>query len=101
MEKQIEQLYKPLYLYIKKRITNSLDAEDLTQEVFLKLSKSDIQNVKSIKSWVYSIARNSIIDYYRKKKIITDDIENLSFTDIETDNNTIAELSSCIRPFSY
>ena len=97
MKKQIEQLYKPLYLYIRKRINNSLDAEDLIQEVFLKLSKSNIEKVDNVKNWVYSIAKNSIIDYYRKKKIITEDIENVVFPETES-NDAIIDLSNCIRP---
>ena len=99
MEKQIEKLYKPLYHYIKKRINNSLDAEDLTQEVFLKLSKSDIKKVDNIKNWVYTIAKNSVIDYYRKKKIISEDIDNIVFLEEETDDSSINELSNCIKPF--
>ena len=79
MQKQIEQLYNPLFLYIKKRVNDQLDAEDLTQEVFYKLSNSKNSEIKNIKSWMYTIAKNSIIDYYRKHKNIHEDIENLAF----------------------
>jgi RNA polymerase sigma-70 factor, ECF subfamily len=99
MEKQIEQLYKPLFLYIKKRITNQLDAEDLTQEVFYRLSKSNNENVKNIKSWVYAIAKNSIIDYYRKKKQVTNEIDNIEFQEELSEKDAINELSDCITPF--
>jgi len=46
-------------------------AEDLTGEIFLKalenFNKYDIKKGR-FSSWVYSIARNTIIDYYRTKK---------------------------------
>ena len=39
MTTTIQQLYNPLFQYIKGRINNAEDAEDLTQDVFYKLSK--------------------------------------------------------------
>ena len=99
MEKQIEQLYKPLFLYIKKRINNQIDAEDLTQEVFYKLSNSKNENIKNIKSWVYTIAKNSIIDHYRKKKQLTQEIGNIEFQEELSEKDAINELSNCIAPF--
>lgn len=99
MEKQIEQLYKPLFFFIKKRINSKQDAEDLTQDVFLKLSKSKSNNVKNIKSWVYTIAKNSIIDYYRKKKHYTEDIDSMEFQETLLETEAINELSNCVLPF--
>lgn len=63
----IEKIYR--FIYIKT--SNKSDAEDLTQQVFL----SAWQSIKSFRyeghpfsSWLYKIARNLVIDYYRKKK---------------------------------
>lgn len=99
MEKKIEQLYKSLYYYIKKRINNQLDAEDLTQEVFYKLYNSKSDKVENIKSWVYSIARNSIIDYYRKKKRYTEEVEDVFIQEEISKEDAVNELSNCIAPF--
>jgi RNA polymerase sigma-70 factor (ECF subfamily) len=99
MEKQIEKLYRPLFLYINKRINNTLDSEDLTQEVFYKLSRSKNDNVHNIKSWVYTIAKNAIIDYYRKKKHYTEDVDNIEYKEELTEKEAINELSNCITPF--
>lgn len=46
-------------------------AEDVTQEIFYKLWKSREsfdQNKSSVRTWIYVIARNHIIDHYRTKK---------------------------------
>ncbi len=75
-EKSLEVLFgqylKPIYSFIYRYIGSASDAEDITQEVFVKswraLKKFD-QN-KSFKTWIFSIAKNAAIDYLKKKKAI-------------------------------
>lgn len=93
MQTQIKELYQPLFLYVKKRINNPEDAEDLTQEVFYKLSKFDTEKVDNMKSWVYTIAKNTITDYYRQKKVHTEGVDDQLFENEYNDNNVVAELS--------
>ena len=64
----IDQLYRFIYF----KVGSKEEAEDLCSAVFLKawnyiLEKSLIEE-KSLKALLYKIARNSIIDYYRKNK---------------------------------
>lgn len=99
MQTQIEQLYNPLFSYVKKRINNKEDAEDLTQEVFYKLSKSKNDGVENIKSWVYTIAQNTIIDYYRKNRVHSEDVEHIAIFEEENDDQAVVELSGCIGSF--
>lgn len=99
MERQIKELYKPLFLYIKKRVNNQEDAEDLTQEVFYKLSKSTKKDIVNVQSWIYTIAKNTIIDYYRKKKRYTEDVEEIAFTKEEDKESAVEELSRCVLFF--
>ncbi len=99
MERQIEQLYRPLFLYVKKRINNQEDAEDITQEVFYKLSKSKTEAVDNLKSWVYTIAKNSITDYYRKKKVYTSELDEHQFSEDYKRDTTTKELSECVTSF--
>lgn len=57
--------------FVNKRVSNDTVAEDLTSEVFEKvlLSISDFkwQGI-TISAWIFKIARNHIIDYYRKNE---------------------------------
>lgn len=99
MEKDIERLYKPLYYFVKKRINNQLDAEDLTQEVFYKLYNSKSDKVENVKSWMYSIAKNSITDYYRKKKYHTEEVDDIHIQVELSEEEAVNELSNCITPF--
>lgn len=69
------QIYGYVYLRVSK---NRAVAEDLTQEIFIKAWQNrDKFNAKisSIKTWLYTIAHNRVIDHWRKAKIDTLDIE--------------------------
>ena len=65
--------------FIRKRVRNRQDAEDILQEAFLRIHIS-IKNLKDttrIKAWVYRIVRNTISDYYRRK-INRDETQSLN-----------------------
>jgi RNA polymerase sigma-70 factor (ECF subfamily) len=59
-----------LLAFINKRVKNREESEDILQEVFIKiLSKiGTLKNSSKLKSWVFQMTRNAIIDYIRKKK---------------------------------
>ena len=60
--------------FIRNRVSNEEDTEDILQDVFLKLiSNIDklIDNQK-VHAWIYRITRNAIIDYYRSNHKILD-----------------------------
>jgi len=91
----IERYLRRIYNFVAKYIGNAKEAEDLTQEIFLKawknLKKFDSQ--KSFKIWLFSITRNVCIDYFRRKKIVTfsaldNDDENENFSDKIIDEST-------------
>jgi RNA polymerase sigma factor (sigma-70 family) len=72
---QIEQLFRSdrnKYLgFIRQRVRNQEDAEDILQDVFtnvLAASKDVNKPIDNLASWVFTSVRNRIIDSYRKKK---------------------------------
>jgi len=74
-----ENYFTPIYRYIYFRVKNRDDAEDLTQTVFLKAYKSipDLQKITDRPlAYFFTIARNTVIDHWRKKKdiLIEEDI---------------------------
>lgn len=97
MKYSIEQIWEEFSLdlrsFISRRVSNSSDVDDILQDVFLKilsniyLLKDDIK----IRSWIYQITRNTIIDYYRKHKIKLVDIDEIPLEDKVT-ANTIDEM---------
>lgn len=64
----IDQLYRFIYF----KIGNREEAEDLCSAVFLKtwnyIVRDGLKDCKTLKALLYKIARNSIIDHYRKNK---------------------------------
>ena len=68
------EYYVPIYRYIYLRTKNPEQTEDLTQDVFLKIYKtigSIDPTVSSPIGYFYTIARNTLIDYWRKKSTAT------------------------------
>lgn len=99
MQSQVAQLYNPLLGYVRNRVRNQEDAEDLTQDVFFKLAKSNSNDIENLKSWVYTIAKNTITDYYRKKQLETNSIEEDVYFDTESSKDAGQELSNCVSAF--
>ena len=72
LELLIAKYLKIIYSFIYKNVGSQADAEDITQEVFLKIWKNikKFDQKKSFKPWIFQIAKNSSIDFLRKKKSI-------------------------------
>lgn len=63
-------LHEPLLAFIRRRVADKETAEDLLQEVFLRIhaSTTTLRDEKKLESWVYQIARHLIIDHYRRTR---------------------------------
>ena len=72
--KRITSAYKTehnrLLGYIRKRIPNSIEAEDILQDIFYQLTVgfNDIRRLESLTTWLYRVADNRITDLFRKKR---------------------------------
>lgn len=66
----VDQYQPEIYRMIFYRTRSKMDAEDLTQDVFLKAYKnlSGLKSPAAFRSWLYRIAINRLRDHYRKKK---------------------------------
>ena len=64
-----EQFYQSLLNFVRSKIRSKEDAEDIVQNVFIKISSNlyKLAEKEKLKSWIFTITRNSIIDYYRMK----------------------------------
>lgn len=59
-----------LLSFIKSKVPAAEEAEDILQDVFFELIESRrlMKPVEKLASWLYTVARNKITDFYRKKK---------------------------------
>jgi RNA polymerase sigma factor (sigma-70 family) len=64
---------KRLLGYIRNRIPDKVEAEDILQDVFYQLTVgfNDIRRIESLTSWLYRVADNRITDLFRKKKPVS------------------------------
>lgn len=72
LEFLIRKYLKQIYGFAYRNVRTAADAEDITQEVFVKMWKNirKFKKEKSFKIWLFAIAKNASIDFIRKKKII-------------------------------
>lgn len=100
-EQAWKKFREPLYRFIRSKVREENIAEDILQDVFLSIHQN-ITNLKEdskLKSWIYKIARNKIIDYYRKNEpeISWTEQEEITF-DLVGEENMNFEISKCLKP---
>lgn len=96
-----EAFHTPLHGFIRRRVSDEMVADDLLQEVFLKIHQhgDELQDVKKLESWIYQITRNAIIDFYRSARPTSslDTPEVLDLPEELPDDDIVSELLPCIR----
>lgn len=67
----VQEFYNYLKAYIAQRVKDPSIADDLVQEVMIKLIESHQKSkeVQNIKAWLFQVSRNTIYDYYQKHKL--------------------------------
>ncbi|HYM21503.1 MAG TPA: sigma-70 family RNA polymerase sigma factor [Candidatus Kapabacteria bacterium] len=79
--------------YIRRRVPNEDDAEDILQDVFYQFASTMQDGVISqTSSWLYRVAGNRIIDWYRKKKTDTFSSVSSKSSQNEDDDFNIEDL---------
>ena len=66
---------KRLFRFIRGKVRSDEDAEDILQEVWYQLSHSvNVNEIEQMSSWLFRVARNKIIDKYRRKSPLPLDV---------------------------
>ena len=95
-----KEYHENLLGFIRSRVGDFAAAEDILQDVFVKIySKIDTlkQNAK-LKGWIYQITRNAIIDYYRSHKIMHELPDTLTAPEIDKNEISRRDIESCLVP---
>lgn len=90
-----------IHSYIKMAVGDSYIADDLLQDTFIKvidnISKGKYNDQGKFKSWLYRVAHNLVMDYFRRQKTrniisLSENFEELSFLEnLPSDVPTVEE----------
>ena len=91
-----EEYYQVILTYITYRITHRYEAEDLTQDVFVRLlDYKQMLRPDTVKYFLFTIARNIVIDYirryYKKQEIDSYIYDTMSTSTNETEEKIIGD----------
>ena len=87
--------YQKVFSYIYSRIQDYYEAQDLSEDVFVKIVnkiESFDESKSSISTWIFNITKNTLIDYYRKRHDGYELIDNYDYLQEEPEISE-AELS--------
>jgi len=97
-----EEIRKPLFRFISYKVSDAHSAEEILNDVFFKAANSieSLKETTKVQSWLYKIASNLIIDYYRRKKDISIELNDDIFMEDDSDEESIYdELNCCLEEF--
>lgn len=86
---------RPIYRFVYFKVNSHEEAEDLTSETFLKawdyISKPEnSQKIRNAKAFFYQVAGNLVIDFYRKKSLVSVSLDVLQENgDIRDEKETV------------
>lgn len=77
-QQTIEKEQARLFNFIRGKVSSKEEAEDILQEVFyVFIDRYTIQNVEKAAGWLFSVARNKIVDTYRRRKFEASSIDKV------------------------
>jgi len=70
VERTFRSERRRLLEFIRRRVRTEEDAEDILQDVFYQLvtGYNVAEPIEKLTSWLFTVARNKVIDWYRKRK---------------------------------
>lgn len=93
----VEQYQDPLFRYVYFRTSNRALAFDIVQDVFAKTWQylAEGKTITSHEAFLYRVAKNAVIDFFKKKKSVSlDSLEESGFEPSTTDEITTHEKMS-------
>ena len=88
----VEREHSRLANFIRRRVPDSGDAEDILQDVFYTLVEANrlLRPIEHVTGWLFTVARNRITDFFRKKRPET--FSDAAMTDDEGEPLALEEL---------
>jgi RNA polymerase sigma-70 factor, ECF subfamily len=103
------ELRGPLAGFIARRVADPQDAEDVLQEVMLRIHRhgDELEHADRVAAWIHRIARNAIVDHYRRRAARPEMAAGAPGDLEEREDGTLSEpasetlrseLAACLRP---
>lgn len=75
----VSKYAQPVYRHVRRMVISHHDAEDVTQETFLRAFRSldSLQSAETLKGWIYRIATNESLRLLEKRKADLMPLENV------------------------
>jgi RNA polymerase sigma-70 factor, ECF subfamily len=69
MERLWEEMHAPLLRVIARRVSDPRDAEDVLQDVMLRIQRQgrEIDEFEDLGAWVHQVTHSAVIDFYRRR----------------------------------
>jgi RNA polymerase sigma-70 factor, ECF subfamily len=85
--------------YIRTRVPDHFAAEDILQDVYLKAHTrlAQSEQPKNLEAWLFQIAKNAIVDHYRKLRRTEEVDDSLLAEDAELDIEDAEKLKASFR----
>jgi len=86
--------------FIRHRVSDAAEAEDILQEVLYELVSAYrlMHPIEQVGAWLMRVARNRVIDHFRRKKTRSIMVEPASFADEDEEGPSLEELLPSIAP---
>ncbi|AWI79503.1 RNA polymerase subunit sigma-70 [Parazoarcus communis] len=95
------RLRQSLRSYLRRRVPDPAQAEDLLQDVFVKAlaSQQAGRHIDNLTGWLYAAARTAVADHYRSAGVSMEALDD-EMPSAELDDMRMHQaLSACLRPF--
>lgn len=96
---------EPLRAFLRRRVPAGVDADDVAQEVFLRLARhrATLEDVDDLEAWIFRVARSALTDAWRAERR-----RSARASDVDPDETPVPEespadarleITACVLPF--
>jgi RNA polymerase sigma-70 factor (ECF subfamily) len=105
------EMHAPLLRFIERRVSDPRDAEDVLQDVMLRIQRhaGDMDDFEHVGAWVHQVTRSAIVDFYRRRAARPEQAAGTA-TDVDESqppaldstpsDSASTELARCLRPLA-
>jgi RNA polymerase sigma-70 factor, ECF subfamily len=100
-EQQIWQEYRAkLYRFVLGRVGDEAVAEEMVQDILARAyaRRDTLRDNRKLRQWLYQIARNAIVDHYRKRRLVEELPDWLVDEEADARDDAEKDLARCLTP---